>query len=96
MTRKQYRIALSCALLILLLPSLLSAQTSPVAVAIPLDDPRLFHALFLNPASQTKIAVNAIDGVKAAALAVTAAQRLAALEAQRQAYLAPIQSKKQS
>jgi hypothetical protein len=95
LTRKQFRTAPLCALLILSV-SLLSAQAASVTLAIPPDDPRLFHALFLNPASQTKIAVNALDAAKVAGFATTAAQRLAALEGQRQAYLALVQSKKQS
>ena len=65
-------------------------------MAIPPDDARLFHALFLNPGAQKTIAVNAVDAVKVLALSVTAAQRLASLDTQRQTYLALVQSKKKT
>jgi hypothetical protein len=81
------------ALSLLFLPALSRAQQ---IVAIPPDDARLFHALFLNSVAQKAIAVNAADAVKVVALSGTAAQRLAGLEMQHQAYLALVQSKKKT
>jgi hypothetical protein len=68
------------------------AQRNP---QFPPDDPKLFHAFFLNPSVQQQAHINAADVPQVIALAHTAAQRLKDLDARLQSYLSLVNSRKQ-
>ena len=61
----------------------------------PPDDPKLFHAFFLNPPVQQQAHINAADVPQVIALAHTAAQRLKDLDTRLQSYLNLVNSRKQ-
>jgi hypothetical protein len=69
------------------------AQRNP---QYPPDDPKLFHAFFLNPSVQQQAHINPADVPQVIALAHAAAQRLKDLDARLQSYLRLINSKKQN